>query len=399
MELRVGNKYRIGLKIGNGAFGDIYQGHNIMTGEEIAIKLEPVKSKHPQLFYEYKLYKVFQGGAGVPKVYWFGVEGDYNVMVMQLLGPSLEDLFACCGNHLSLKTVLMLADQMLRRVEFVHSKNFLHRDIKPDNFLMGTGNKSTQLYIIDFGLAKKYRDPKTHQHIPYRENKSLTGTARYASLNTHLGIEQSRRDDLEAIGYVMVYFIRGSLPWQGLKAENKRQKYERISEKKLSTSVDQLCKGCPPEFATYLTYCKSLHFEDKPDYAYLRKLLRNLFVREGFKYDAMYDWTMIQLSRKSAVIDEKEQKRDQADTTRAVSSTTQDFRMPTAATGKLPECPPVRMITSPPPAGTRTPTGTTPPGTTRLGSAGYGGGGTPLIRQTSSHGLPAAPAAPAATHL
>jgi serine/threonine protein kinase len=123
-------------------------------------------------------------------------------------------------------------------VEFVHSRSFIHRDIKPDNFLMGLAKKANQVHIIDFGLAKKYRDPKTHIHIPYRENKNLTGTARYASINTHLGIEQSRRDDMESLGYVMMYFLRGSLPWQGLKAGTKRQKYEKISEKKMSTPVE-----------------------------------------------------------------------------------------------------------------------------------------------------------------
>jgi serine/threonine protein kinase len=130
----------------------------------------------------------------------------------------------------------------LSRVEFVHARSFIHRDIKPDNFLMGLGKKANQVHIIDFGLAKKYRDPKSHIHIPYRENKNLTGTARYASINTHLGIEQSRRDDMESLGYVLMYFLRGSLPWQGLKAATKRQKYEKISEKKLSTPIDVLCR-------------------------------------------------------------------------------------------------------------------------------------------------------------
>lgn len=166
-------------------------------------------------------------------------------MVMELLGPSLEDLFNFCQRRFSLKTVLLLADQLISRIDFIHSRNFIHRDIKPDNFLMGLGKKGNLVYIIDFGLAKKYRDGRTHQHIPYRENKNLTGTARYASVNTHLGVEQSRRDDLESLGYVLMYFNRGALPWQGLKAATKRQKYERISEKKMSTTIDDLCKGYP----------------------------------------------------------------------------------------------------------------------------------------------------------
>ncbi|CAN6844865.1 unnamed protein product [Brassica oleracea] len=314
MEPRVGNKFRLGRKIGSGSFGEIYLGiplnftclfesnytegvwrfvgTDIQTNEEVAIKLENVKTKHPQLLYESKLYKVLQGGTGVPNIKWYGVEGEYNVLVIDLLGPSLEDLFNFCSRKLSLKTVLMLADQMINRIEFVHQRSFLHRDIKPDNFLMGLGRRANQVYIIDFGLAKKYRD-SNHQHIPYRENKNLTGTARYASMNTHLGIEQSRRDDLESLGFVLMYFLKGSLPWQGLKAGNKKQKYERISEKKVSTSIESLCRGYPSEFASYFHYCRSLRFDDKPDYAYLKRLFRDLFIREGFQFDYVFDWTIL----------------------------------------------------------------------------------------------------------
>lgn len=147
--------------------------------------------------------------------------------------------------------------------------------------------------MIDFGLAKKFRDPRTHQHIPYKENKNLTGTARYASINAHLGLEQSRRDDLEAIGYCLMYFLRGSLPWQGLKAQTKHEKYHRIMETKMSTTVETLCKGYPVEFTTYLNYCRALRFEDKPDYNYLRRLFKELFSREGFDPDAAFDWIKV----------------------------------------------------------------------------------------------------------
>ena len=188
----------------------------------MAIKLESIKAKHPQLEYEAKVYKTLAGGVGVPFVRWYGQECDYNAMVIDLLGPSLEDLFNFCNRKFSLKTVLLLADQMvssllrfrsatfdrtdgsrnmladapdnpapsqqISRIEYIHSRNFIHRDIKPDNFLMGIGKRGNQVNVIDFGLAKKYRDPKTHLHIPYRENKNLTGTARYTSINTHLGV-------------------------------------------------------------------------------------------------------------------------------------------------------------------------------------------------------------------
>jgi casein kinase I family protein HRR25 len=159
---------------------------------------------------------------------------------------------------------------------------------------MGIGKRGNQVNVIDFGLAKKYRDPKTHLHIPYRENKNLTGTARYTSINTHLGVEQSRRDDMESLGYVLMYFLRGQLPWQGLKAATKKQKYDRIMEKKMTTPTEVLCRGFPNEFAIYLNYCRSLRFDDKPDYSYLRKLFRDLFVREGFQYDYVFDWSVQQ---------------------------------------------------------------------------------------------------------
>jgi len=220
-------------------------------------------------------------------------------MVLDLLGPSLEDLFSMCNRRFSMKTVLMLADQMISRVEFFHAKNFLHRDIKPDNFLIGLGKRANQIFIIDFGLAKKYRDPKTQQHIPYREGKSLTGTARYAAVNTHMGIEQSRRDDIEGLGFVFMYFLRGSLPWMGIRAHSKKEKYDLIMQRKLDTRNEVLCQGFPQEFTTYMNYARGLRFEERPDYAYLKRMFKDLFFRENYQYDFIYDWTILNFNKNS----------------------------------------------------------------------------------------------------
>lgn len=214
-------------------------------------------------------------------------------MVMEFLGPSLENLFTLCGKKFSLKTVLMVGDQILRRVEYIHSKSFIHRDIKPDNFVLGTGEKSSLIYCIDFGLSKKYRDAK-HVHIPYREDKSLTGTARYASINTHLGIEQSRRDDVESVAYVLIYLAKGSLPWQTIKEEDGGDKYKKLSESKFTLTPEKICEGLPSEFALFLNYCRSLNFEDKPDYLYLRKLLRSMFIKEKCTLDGIFDWNLVE---------------------------------------------------------------------------------------------------------
>jgi serine/threonine protein kinase len=164
--------------------------------------------------------------------------------------------------------------QIINRIENIHKHNFIHRDIKPENFLIGSQDKSNVIYLIDFGLSKRYKNPKNHQHIPYREGRALTGTARYVSISTHLGIEQSRRDDLESIGYVLVFFLKGTLPWQGLK--NGGDKYQRIMEKKLQIPTEMLCHNLPEEFALFINYAKSLRFEDRPDYDYIRGIFLKL---------------------------------------------------------------------------------------------------------------------------
>jgi len=187
----------------------------------------------------------------------------------------------------------MLGVEMLTRVESLHSRGLLHRDIKPDNFLVGHSGRTDEIYMIDFGLSKRFKDMKTGVHIAYRNDKSLTGTARYASLNAHKGVEQSRRDDLEALGFVLIYFIRGgSLPWQGLKADRRSKKYDLIKEKKSKTSLRSLCRGQESCFYLYLHYARNLRFESKPDYGYLKQLFKDAMKKSGLEYDHIYDWSL-----------------------------------------------------------------------------------------------------------
>ncbi len=290
MELRVGSKYILQKKIGGGSFGEIYQGENSVTKELVAVKLESVYQRPPQLFNEKKIYTTLGGGCGVPSVKWFGKEGDYNVLAIDLLGKSLEDLFTSCGRRFSLKTVLMIADQLITRIEFLHKRGYLHRDIKPENFLIGRKKHANIIYAIDFGISSRYMDQKTGQHIEYREGRGISGTARYASINNHLGVEPSRRDDMEALAYLLIYFLKGQLPWQSLQGKTKKEKYDAIMKKKMAVPSEELCFGLPRQFQFFLDDIRRLDFTDTPKYAIYREVFRDLFIREGYAYDYDYDW-------------------------------------------------------------------------------------------------------------
>lgn len=270
-------KYEIVKRLGGGCFGEVYRGINSETKEKVGVKFEDCSSSAPlQLEHEATTMNIVRNPVqpeGFAEFYFYGREDHYNVLVMELLGRSIEDRMQSCHRKFTVQSTVLVAEQALRRIEYLHSKGIIHRDIKPENFLFGVKEKAHHLYLIDFGLSKRYWDK---QHSPISQKLSLTGTARYASINAHRGIEQSRRDDLEAIGHMLVYFVRGQLPWSGLEAKTKQEKYQKIKEKKEQMPLNELCEGFPDCFERYLHYCRNLGFKDRPDYDMLFKLFRSV---------------------------------------------------------------------------------------------------------------------------
>jgi len=279
-------------KLGAGCFGEVYSAVNSETGQEVAVKLEDTQHHTAQLFFEAELLaNVSKDGRpqGFSELFWVGKEGKHNCMVMEMLGRSLEDLNVQCGGRFNTKTTALIAEQVLMRIEFLHSKGYVHRDIKPENFLSGVQNRMHHIYLIDFGLSKKYWD-RHGRHIAMRQRLNLTGTARYASINAHEGTEQSRRDDLEAISHMLVYFLRGKLPWSGLEARTKSEKYKKIMEKKREVPLEELCVGFPEAFQELLRYARDLQFVERPDYDLLQGLVRGVREQEGVKQDYEFQW-------------------------------------------------------------------------------------------------------------
>ena len=304
-EITLGKNYKLFLnkKLGNGAFGDLYRGENIATKKPIAIKCEKMKEDHLSLLKtEVTILSFLQGGIGIPKIYEFITSSKYNFMIFELLGLNLDELFRICKKQFSKETILSLGLQMLNRLEFIHSRHIIHRDIKPENFLIGKGKKNSLIYLCDFGLAKRFRDKRTGMHIPYKDGKKFTGTLTYASIYTHMGIEQSRRDDLESLAYILIYFCKGTLPWKSLKAKNRSEKQSKILSKKINTKNEELCSELPQEFSTFLQSIRDLHFEQKPDYDFLRGLLKKMNSK-GVPLDQVkYDFINIFEKKKSSVI-------------------------------------------------------------------------------------------------
>jgi len=284
------DKYTVVQKIGEGSFGKIFLGKDVKTNDKFAIKFE-LKKESSNLLKKEAYTMLDLKNSNLPKVYSYGTTNDYNILVMELLGDSLETCFNKCGKRISVKSACMLGIEMVNLCSFIHSKGFLHRDIKPDNYMFGRDKKKRRLYMIDFGLSKKYIDDNK-KHLPIQHGKKLVGTARYASINTHKGVEQGRRDDLESIGYILIYLMKGVLPWQGLQIKQGEDHYLKIAQKKQEVKITDLCEGLPKQFAAYIDAVRKLKYEELPKYDYLISLFKVVLEHEykitNIEYD--YDW-------------------------------------------------------------------------------------------------------------
>ena len=279
-------KFRVLNHLSKGAFSNIYTGINIITKEKVAIKVE--ERFKIEKFLEAECYFIFSlKNIGIPKVISFGHNKEYDILVMPLLGKSLHEMQINENYNFEFKDICLIAIQVIERIQWVHSQKIIHRDIKPDNFLIGL-NDPNILYLIDFGLSKKYRSSVTGNHIKYNRVRKFVGSLRYASVNALKLREQSRRDDLESIGYMLIFLIKGSLPWDNIKVENKRSSFYKISQFKQKLEPEILCRNLPKEFAEYIRYVKNLNFEEEPDYNYLKSLFQNLLRKQGFEEEKIF---------------------------------------------------------------------------------------------------------------
>lgn len=274
MNSLIGGKYIQEKLIDKGCFGDIFQVRNQETGEFYALKVEKLSSPTQLLQREARVLRILEGPPFVPRVYYFGKDSQSTYMVIELLGPSLEVCFRSLSNRLPLGLLLRITVKLLTIFEYIHSCGYVHRDIKPENFLFDLGGADSELFVIDFGFAKRYLD-SANQHVGMKEGKKMIGTARFVSVNTHLGRRQSRRDDLEALCYMLVYLGKGTLPWLHIRTASTNTQYEKILTLKQSIDPQTLCEGLPESFTHFLTYTKSLSFSDPPDYQFLKSMFIN----------------------------------------------------------------------------------------------------------------------------
>ena len=287
----VNSRYKLVKKIGSGSFGSVYKAIDIDKNKYVAVKVESKKSSKKRLAHEINIYNNFSYSRYVPKIIWYGSETNYNFLVMEYMGSNLEKLFDIHNKKFSLKTIIMLTIDLLKILEYIHSNNIIHRDLKPDNIVIGNSNNNCHVYLLDFGLSKIYRMKDGGDHIELVKNKSLVGSMRYASIRNHKGYEQSRRDELESLGYLLLYLLRGgNLPWNGVPCENKEEKCKLICEIKSNLNLEELCEDVPEEYRLLICYARKLKFDCDPNYDYLVNLFQKLLINSGYEYDKKYDW-------------------------------------------------------------------------------------------------------------
>ena len=285
----IDNKFHLKSKISSGSFGEVYCAIDLEKKDYIAIKLDKAKesNKVSTLTREAKFIQKLKKVKGIPKLIASGVFNQRVYLALPLLGRDLA-YFLKKSATFTLKTTTMIALQVLDLLENMHSKSVLHRDIKPENIILGRGKELKTLYLIDFGISKIFRDPEG-RHLKFRKKKDFIGTSRYASIASHKGEELSRKDDLESLGYMLVFLMKGYLPWQKI-SFTEENKIKSIGRMKETMSNDDLCSNMPEEFISYFEYVKHLGFYERPDYQYLRRLFIGLTAKYDISIDFQWDW-------------------------------------------------------------------------------------------------------------
>lgn len=286
------DRYVIKGKIAKGGFSTVFSGEDLRNGRSVAIKVEDttrLSGRASYLRYEYEVLKVLRGGWGIPNVYFYHQEEDQKMLVMECLGTSVASFLSKC-KRFSLKTTLMLLDQMLTCLEYIHNKGILHRDLKPGNFLLGEGTNSNRIYLVDFGLARQVKSAPSQDFNRLCVTSNFEGTANFAPCAAHDGFDQSRGDELESLMYAVVSMLKGKLPWSDIPLEKGETKNKMIGQRKKEVTVWELCDGLPAEFLQFFTSIKALKPFERPDYSGYRELFRQLFITRGFVYDYDFDW-------------------------------------------------------------------------------------------------------------
>ena len=297
-------------KIGGGAFGKIYTCINNKTKEICACKIEKPDIENPQLNNEYRILSLLKNYDYFPKCYKYCNSQYGYILILERLGSNLGVIMSKLPNKkYSMKSALMIINQSLERLKLIHEKGIIHRDMKPENLCIGYKGKEKNIYLIDFGLSKLINNDKKNQCflLNIKKEKIVIGTVRYISMNAHLGNEQYKKDDLESLAYMMIYFIKGELPWQNLKAKSRKEKYTKIYQKKKHTVNSELCNFLPDEIKTFLNYVLNLNQKQNPDYVKLTNLINNLMKKYGYTNDSQFEWyssSFLQKLYNSPVIDE-----------------------------------------------------------------------------------------------